>query len=89
MVMSVCFMFRKGQDPAHELAETIFSSDFPKCIHQMFLLLISYLYSSTTPACLFPVVGEVYGVMACFPQPVCFTLPYAINCRWIWHVLIK
>uniref|UniRef100_A0A8C3GV65 Uncharacterized protein n=1 Tax=Corvus moneduloides TaxID=1196302 RepID=A0A8C3GV65_CORMO len=38
---------------------------------------------------LFQVVGEVYGVMACFPQRVCFTLPYAINCRWIWDILIN
>lgn len=34
--MSICVMFRKGQDPAHQLAETIFSSDFPECIDQMF-----------------------------------------------------
>lgn len=34
--MSVCFIFRRGQDTAHQLAETVFSSDFPKCIGQMF-----------------------------------------------------
>lgn len=54
-----------------------------------FLLLASYFYSFTIPACLFQVVGEVYVVMACFSQPVCFTLLYAVNCCWIWDVLIK
>lgn len=76
MVMSTCFILRKGQDPAHQLAETMFSSDFPKCISQ-FSSAGLLLYSFTTPACLFQVVGEVYGVMTCFPFVLLF---YMLNC---------